>query len=76
MDYKSTDIDKILSFKSWSAKKKVDTLLQIDCEMYTNLGSESSPKERTTTKQISTRIYRAIKDVNHAIGECLLKAMD
>ena len=39
MSYKYEDIDKILDFKSWSNRRKIDELLRIDCVMYTNMGS-------------------------------------
>tara|TARA_R110002012_G_scaffold11908_3_gene53316 strand:+ start:2581 stop:2820 length:240 start_codon:yes stop_codon:yes gene_type:complete len=74
--YKYTDIERILGYSSWSDKKKVDTLLHIDCVMYTNLGVETSKTERTTTKQISKKIYKAIKDIQPELGLSLLSAMD
>ena len=75
-DSKYTDIERILGYSSWSDKKKVDTLLHIDCVMYTNLGVETSKTERTTTKQISKKIYKAIKDIQPELGLSLLSAMD
>ena len=40
--YTINDIDKITEFKSWNDKKKIDELLRIDCDLYTNLGIEST----------------------------------
>ena len=45
--YTIDDIDKIVAYKSWPLKRKIDTLLHIDCAMYTNLGLDSSVKERS-----------------------------
>ena len=45
MEYKFTDVEKIIEFKSWSNYKKIDELFRIDCYMYTNLGSDSTKKE-------------------------------
>jgi len=74
--YKIQDIEKILGFTSWSDKKKIDTLLYIDCNMYANLGSDSLMKEKKETKQQSKRIYKAIKEINVEMGKTLLQAMD
>ena len=54
-------IDKILGYKTWSDRKKIDALLERDCSLYTNLGKESTKKERNNTKKKSRAIYRAIK---------------
>jgi len=48
MEYTIEDIEKIESFKTWSDRKKVDELLRIDCNMYTNLGSDSTKTEKET----------------------------
>ena len=76
MEYKINDIEKITEFKSWSEKKKIDELLRIDCNMYTNLGTDSTKAERLEVKKNSRRIYRAIKNINQRMGEPLLVAMD
>jgi hypothetical protein len=34
MDYTNNDIDKIVQFKTWTDKKKIDELLRIDAAMY------------------------------------------
>lgn len=76
MEYKINDIEKITEFKSWSERKKIDELLRIDCNMYTNLGIDSTKSERLEVKKNSRRIYKAIKNINQRIGEPLLVAMD
>ena len=74
--YNTDDIDKILGFTSWSDKKKVDTLLQIDCNAYARLGSDSSKKDREEAKKISKKIYKGIKLVSPEVGTSLLQALD
>ena len=37
MGYTVQDIEKIAEFKSWSKKRKIDTLLAIDADIYCNL---------------------------------------
>lgn len=74
--YTVEDVDKIKSFKSWSSKRKVDTLLHIDCAMYTNLGLDSTIKERNEVKQKSRVIYRTIKTLDERAGKLFLQSMD
>ena len=38
MAYSVEDIDKILGFTSWSDKRKIEKLLEIDADLYCNLG--------------------------------------
>lgn len=76
MPYTFSDIDKILDFKTWNSKKKIDTLLEIDATMYTNLGSDSTKSEIAETKKKSKKIYRAIKSFDLYTGNLLLKEAD
>jgi hypothetical protein len=73
MAYTIDDIDKILSYTSWKDKKKIDTLLQIDADLYTNLGKESSKTQIENVKKASKKIYRAIKTVDEYTGRLLLR---
>jgi hypothetical protein len=74
--YSFEDIEKILEYSSWSDKRKVDTLLHIDCVMYTNLGTDSSNTEKEDVTKRSRNIYRAIKKLDHAMGSSFLALMD
>jgi hypothetical protein len=76
MEYTINDIEKITEFKSWSEKKKIDELLRIDCDLYTNLGIDSTKSERLDVRKNSRKIYRQIKLINHKIGNDLLVVMD
>ena len=73
MAYTIDDIYKILSYTSWKDKKKIDTLLQIDADLYTNLGKESSKTQIENVKKASKKIYRAIKTVDEYTGRLLLR---
>ena len=72
MKYTFDDIEKIIEFKSWSKKRKVDTLLAIDANLYCNLGVESSKTERENVKMQSRKIYRLIKTIDEYSGKLLL----
>ena len=73
MDYTVEDIDKILGFSSWSDRKKIDTLLEMDADLYCNLGKDSTKTDRENTHKQSRKIYRAIKTVDDYEGRLLLR---
>ena len=70
-DILDNQIKKVLSYKTWSVKKKVDSLLKMDHEMYMELGLDSTKKEVLETKKRSRRIYRAIMQVSPKYGYTL-----
>ncbi len=73
MAYNVNDIDKILGFKTWTDRQKVDALLKIDCFMYTELGADSLKKEIEEVHKKSRKIYQAIKSVNPEEAKILLR---
>ena len=73
MGYTIDDIEKIAAFKSWSTKRKIDTLLEIDADLYCNLGMESSKTEVEAVKVQSRKIYRLIKTLDEYSGKILLR---
>ena len=73
MAYTIDDIDKILGYTSWKDKKKIDTLLEIDADLYTNLGIESSKTQIENVKKASKKIYKAIKTIDEYQGRLLLR---
>lgn len=74
--YGINDIDKIKDFKTWSDLQKIDKLLQIDCKQYTEIGIDSSKKEKDEVKKNSMRIYKIIKAIDKEIGDRLVSAVD
>lgn len=76
MEYSENNIDKILSYKTWNTSRKLDALLEMDCIQYTNLGIDSSKKEKEQVKRNSRKIYKAIKTLNKRMGSEFLMAMD
>lgn len=68
-------LQKIQSYKTWSLKKKVDALLEIDAIQYTNLGIDSTVKEKKQVKAISRKIYRAIAAISPIDGHILRSHM-
>jgi hypothetical protein len=74
--YTINDLEKILNFKTWSDKRKIDELLMIDARIYASLGSDSTKLEVDDAKRKSKKIYRAIKEVDHEMGNSFLELMD
>lgn len=72
----SIDIYKILNRRNIDIKRKVDSLLEMDAILYTNLGTDSTKTERSEVKKASRKIYNAIKKVDWQLGCSLLYAMD
>ena len=64
-------IQKIKNYKTWSLKKKVDALLEIDAIQYTCLGTDSTVKEKKEVKTISRKIYKAISSISPMDGYIL-----
>jgi hypothetical protein len=56
--------------------QRINELLEIDANMYTNLGSDSTKAEKQDVKKNSRIIYRAIKDLDIATGKLLLQHQD
>ena len=73
MPYTIDDIEKIVAYTSWSKRRKVDTLLAIDADLYCNLGKESSKNEIENIKIQSRKIYRLIKSIDEYSGKLLLR---
>lgn len=69
-------IDRVLGYKTWSDQRKIDTLLEYDCSMYTNLGTDSTKTQVQETKRKSRAIYRAIGKIDKKQGESYLWQMD
>lgn len=76
MKYKYENIDKFMEYKTWSDKQKIDELLHIDCNLYANLGTDSTKEEKEEVKRRSLIIYRLIKTLDKKLGDDFLYTMD
>lgn len=76
MKYRYDNIDTFMSYKSWSDKQKIDELLRIDCNLYANLGTDSTSEEKQEAKRRSLIIYRLIKTLDKKLGDELLYMED
>ena len=74
--YNITDLEKIMTFTTWSDIQKIDELLRIDAGMYCRLGIDSTTTERNEAKRHSREIYKAIKTLDKDMGDSFLNLMD
>ena len=51
-----------------SDRQKIDVLLHMDAILYANMGTDSTPEERSETKKRSRLIYRVIKTIDLDTG--------
>lgn len=68
--------EKIATDFQLSIKERTDALLKLDCDMYANLGTDSSNKEKQEVKKNSKHIYKQIKGIDEVSGDILLKSLD
>mgnify|MGYP005989110411 CR=1 FL=1 len=59
-----------------SIKERTDALLKLDCDLYTNLGIDSSKEEKKEVKEVSKFIYTRVALLDEDSGKVLLKALD
>ena len=59
-----------------SIQQRTDKLLKLDCNEYTNLGSDSTKAEKLEVKSNSKFIYKQIRGIDETSGNLLLKSLD
>ena len=68
--------EKIAKDFQLSVKERTDSILELDANQYTNLGTESSKSERNKVKADSKFLYKQIKGFNEIDGNLLLNHLD
>lgn len=58
-----------------SIKERTDALLKLDCDLYTNLGIDSSKEEKERVKELSRFIYTRVALIDQD-SKVLLEALD
>ncbi len=76
MEFSIENIPQIVECTTCTKKKKIDRLLELDADMYTNMGRETTKTDRKIIKRNSRKIYYAIKQINPELGAKLIQAMD
>lgn len=68
--------EKIAKDFQLSVKERTDSILELDAISYTNLGKNSSKKEKNKVKSDSKHLYKLIKGFNEQDGKLLLNHLD
>ena len=66
-------IDKIMSYKTYTDEGKIDRLLEINAEIYTNIGTDTNKSEIQQAESDSKYIYRNIQKLDDRLGRLLLR---
>ena len=69
-------IEKVLNYKTYSIKRKIDSLLEMNANIYCNLGIDSNKTEKAEAKKQSKSIYRAIQKLDKNTEDRFLNMMD
>jgi hypothetical protein len=69
-------VNEIIKNEKLTEKEKKDKLFEMDCKMYTKLGTDSTKTEKEETKKRSRVIYRGIREIDFYLGCALLRTQD
>ena len=75
MNYSNEIVDKILTY-TYSKRKKIDKLLELDASQYCNSGIDSTITHKQQIRKNSRYIYRAIQKLDYSMGKNFLLAQD
>jgi len=57
-------------------RQKIDGLLELDAQLYTELGIDSTKADKVETRRKSRIIYREIRSIDKKDGNLLLNHLD
>lgn len=57
-------------------RQKIDGLLELDAQLYTELGVDSTKADKVETRRKSRIIYREIRSIDSKDGNLLLNHLD
>lgn len=69
-------IDEVVELKTYTTKKKIDKLLEIAANLRSQLGIDSSQKDRDHVGRLCTALYKGVKRINSEEGNILLRTQD
>lgn len=70
------EVDRIVNLKSYSVRKKEDKLLFINASLQSQLGTDSTQKEREHVDLLARIIFRGLKVLDPYIGSRALRTQD
>ena len=62
-----------MSYKTYTDEDKIDRLLEINAEIYTNIGTDTNKSEIQQAESDSKYIYRNIQKLDDRLGRLLLR---
>lgn len=76
MKYTIESFNDVVNDTTMTDKEKIDNLLWIDANIYSNMGMDSTQKERDEATRLSKKIYNCIKSIDDQIGETFIRLID
>lgn len=76
MKYTIETFNDVVNDTTMTDKEKIDNLLWIDANIYSNMGMDSTQKERDEATRLSKKIYNCIKSIDDQIGETFIRLID
>jgi hypothetical protein len=70
------EIDRVLSMKTWSDQRKLDTLLLFDHTLHGNLDITNQKSEKKEVIRRSKMIYKGIRNIDKTLGDSFLQLQD
>ena len=70
------EIDRVVSMKTWSDQKKLDTLLLFDHTLHGNLDVTNQKSKKKEVIIRSRMIYKGIKNIDKTLGDSFLQLQD
>ena len=75
LKYSDELVNQILNY-TYSKRKKIDKLLELDANQYCNSGIDSTTTHKQQIRRNSRYIYRAIQKLDYSMGKNFLLAQD
>lgn len=71
-----TEVYTIIGYSTYSNRKKIDAMLEIAANLRSQLGLDSTARERDHVSKMCRILYRGIKKVDAEVGNILLRTQD
>ena len=75
-DEMRAEVDRIVNLKSYTVRQKEDKLLFINASLQSQLGKDSTQKERDHVDLLARILFRGIKSIDPYVGSRALRTQD
>lgn len=69
-------VERIVNYKTISQKEKIDRLLEMTADIWSNQGIDSTKTEKADARKRARVIYRGIKELDNEMGTLFLRVQD